>query len=137
MRQTEVVQANLLADIGDGGFNFQEFELQQELGRLSWVCAASDCVQGLPGPPPGLEGYCIVKCRSRRTQKPIRCRWGAHAPHSRQPSLPTWLGTSVASRSRCAIPMTFRGKNITIHMVLAASPAQPALQANASAGFAK
>ena len=30
-------EAEALAEVGDGGFTSQEFEVQQQLGRLSWV----------------------------------------------------------------------------------------------------
>jgi len=30
-------EAMAQADVGDGGLSSQEFELQQQLGRLSWV----------------------------------------------------------------------------------------------------
>lgn len=34
-------EAVALAEIGNGGFAAPEFELQNQLGRLSWVCSFS------------------------------------------------------------------------------------------------
>lgn len=44
--QSKLQEAAVLAEVGSGGFSMQEFELIQQLGRLSWVCK---------GPPPGSD----------------------------------------------------------------------------------
>ncbi len=37
MVQTAAREADILSEVGDGGFAAQEFELLEQIGQLSWV----------------------------------------------------------------------------------------------------
>lgn len=39
----------MLAEVGEGGFGAQDFELTQQLGALSWVSSCASCASH--GPP--------------------------------------------------------------------------------------
>ena len=42
--QTASREADILAEVGDGGFAAQEFELVEQIGQLSWVRNIRDAV---------------------------------------------------------------------------------------------
>ena len=39
--QTADKETDILAEVGDGGFAAQEFELLEQIGQLSWVCMSA------------------------------------------------------------------------------------------------
>lgn len=104
----------MLAEVGEGGYSVRDFEILQQLGRLSWV-RVHTCWWQIT--PTTLQAHAatLSACRSLRQLRRTRCSYREPPCSSRLPSLPSLHVTTVACPSRCLLAPSS-------HMLLHVSP---------------